>query len=255
MRRLMQLVLGLVAVFLFTRATCGPRRAGGVKPVLRHIIADRVPFHNVGITFDGQYYYTINGGNEEYSVVNQYDRAGTFVRSYDFGIDGRAIGCDPSEGRIYAKAFGEDLLLLNFDTEEADIEHELLFAQEQTSVGFSPDGRFIYELDDGELIVYDAVEGDELDSYELEHYSEVEEGGYAYSIAASDRFIFAWKNEKEINVYDLTGRYITSFDLPNPGFGFSLSYCNGLLWVASDADGGTDGAVGRWYGYKLEGLE
>jgi hypothetical protein len=55
------------------------------------------------------------------------------------------------------------------------------------------------------------------------------------------------------------------FKLPRTGFSFSLSWANGMLWIAEyangverDEDGNVTGgkaADGYWYGYRLVGLE
>lgn len=255
MNRMLKLALAVLGAAVFMQATCGKAKPAAVTPVLKVTIRDHVPFHNMGIAFAGDHYFTVNGGNEDNSVVNEYNEEGAFVQSYDFGIDGRAIGYDSDNERIFIKGYGEDLLVADFDLESADPEYEGLFSNEQSSVGFSTDGATIYELDDGEVHVYDAADGEETNSFDIENYSEEESGGYAYAIAASDKFLFVWKNESEVYVYDLAGRYVTSFELPRVGFGFSLSYCNGMLWVATDADGSTEGADGKWYGYELQGLE
>jgi hypothetical protein len=255
MKRVLKLVVALAAIVVFTRATCGRARPGQVTPVQRVTITDHVPYHNMGITFDGEHYFTINGGNEDYSVVKEYDRSGTLVTSYSFGIDGRSIGYNAEEEAFYVKPYAADLLVLDFDDESSETEHEGLFAQEQTSVAFSPDGAWAYELDGEEVRVYDLAEGEELNSIDIEGAYDEEQGGYNCSMAASDKFLFVWKSGTEVRVYDLSGEYVTSFELPRSGLGFSLSYCNGMLWVARDADGKADGADGKWFGYELRGLE
>jgi hypothetical protein len=255
MKAALRLVLAALAVVFFVRATCGKVKPGGVEPVLKMTLTDEVKYHNMGIAWDGEYYWTVNGGNEEYSVVNRYDRSGELEETYDFSIDGRAIGYDAEQDVMVVKDYGTSLLVLLPDDEDTETAHEDIFYSEQSSVGFSPDGSVMYELEDGSVHVYDAAEGEETDEFELENYYDEESGGFAFAIAASDKFLFVWKSEEEIGVYDLKGEYVTSFELPREGFGFSLSYCNGMLWVARDADGSTDGAEGKWYGYRLSGLE
>jgi sugar lactone lactonase YvrE len=121
----------------------------------------------------------------------------------------------------------------------------------------SPDGSTLYELNEGEVHVYDASTGDEDNSFELSSYSSESDKGYAYAIAASDKFLFVWapNSDKEILVYGVDGEYVTKFSLPRSGFGFSLTWANDMLWIAKDADGKSDGADGTWYGYQLKGLE
>ena len=120
----------------------------------------------------------------------------------------------------------------------------------------SPDGEKLYELNDGTVNVFN-TDGDEEGSFKLSSYNTTEDLGYAYAIAASDKFLFVWapNSDKDILVYGVDGKYVTKFELPRSGFGFSLSWAHDMLWIAEDADGGADGADGTWYGYALEGLE
>jgi hypothetical protein len=53
---------------------------------------DHVYYHNVGLTWDGDYYYTVNGGNTDYSNLNKYDASGSLDESYDVGADGTWYG-------------------------------------------------------------------------------------------------------------------------------------------------------------------
>lgn len=255
MKKAISLCLIVAAAFaVFGRATCGRANPARVTPTLKTTFTDHVRYHNMGITFDGQYYYTINGGNEDHCDLNQYDDAGKFLQTYDVELDGRAIFYNSDQEKLLVKDHSGNLNSLDLDIEYYDAELEDVFDEEQSSPGFSPDGRRAYELADGEVRVIDLESGEEDTTFELARYSEQEDGGYAYAIAASDKFLFTWLDKNLIAVHDLNGRFITSFELPRPGFGFSLSWTNGLLWAAADADGSEDGADGTWYGYKLTGL-
>jgi hypothetical protein len=257
MRRVLMTVLLAAAFVAVTGATCGKPKPVTVEPEQKLKFTDEVCFHNMGMTWDGEYYFTVNGGNSEYGKVDKYDESGDFIESYEIETDGRSIMYSPEEEQLYVKAYGQDLLSADLDLEETSIEHEGIFQGEQTSVAMSPDGLTLYELYEGDVHVYDMDAGEESESFTLEHYNTTDEGGYSYAIAASDKFLFAWgpDTDKEIYVYTLAGKYVTKFDLPREGFGFSLSWANGMLWVAKDADGSTDGAEGTWYGYELKGLE
>jgi hypothetical protein len=254
MRRTATLILAALSLVVFTRATCGKPKVSEVTPVLKMTIKDHVRFHNMGITFDGSHYFTLNGGNEEYCDLHEYDKSGSRVASYDVSIDGRSIFYHPDNEELYAKVYGTGLSSIDLDDESASEELEDAFTEDNSSVGFSPDGSMIYELLDGDVTAYEFDSGDEQTTFTLGTVSDETEGGYSMSIAASDKFLFVWKNEDEIAVYTLKGKYVTSFELPKSGLGFSLSWCNNMLWVAKDADGSTDGADGYWYGFRLDGL-
>ncbi len=257
MKRALKLGLAALAIVVFGRATCGRPRAAGMTPVLKVQFSDHVRYHNMGITWDGEYYYTVNGGNTDYSDLNRYDESGSLEDGYDLGADGRAILYNPDEEQLYIKPFGTSLDEVEIYLEETSEGLADAFRGDQSSVAMSPDGEKLYELHDGTVYVYDAGSGDAEVDFELSSYNSNEEQGYAFAIAASDKFLFVWApdSDTDILVYTLNGKYVTKFTLPRAGFGFSLSWANDMLWVADDADGATDGADGTWYGYALEGLE
>jgi WD40 repeat protein len=257
MRRVLTAVLLAAAFLAVTGATCGKPKPLTVAPEQQLKFTDEVYYHNMGIAWDGEFYYTVNGGSPDYGKVNKYDESGELIESYEIETDGRSIMYSPEEEGLYIKPYGQDLLSVDLDLEETSTESEGIFQSEQTSVAMSPDGLKLYELSAGEVYVYDMDLGEEEESFTLEHYSSTDELGFSYAIAASDRFLFVWgpDTEKEVYVYTLNGKYVTRFELPRKGFGFSLSWANGMLWVSKDADASTDGGEGTWYGYELKGLE
>ncbi len=257
MKTFLKLSLAALALVVFIGATCGKPKGPSVTPVQNMEFTDHVYYHNMGITWDGSHYFTVNGGNTGYSKLNEFDDEGGEVETYDLGIDGRAIFYDPDNEQLYVKTYGTDLTSVDLDLEETDTEHEGMFRGEQSHAAMSPDGLKFYELYNGKVYVYDASTGDEDEIFKLSSYSTTEELGFTYAIAASDKFLFVWapNSDKEVLVYGLDGKYVTKFELPRSGFGFSLSWANGMLWIAEDADGSSDGSDGTWYGYTLEGLE
>lgn len=277
-KHLVRLSLAAMAFFVFSRATCrstahpeSTHQSGDVQVRLKMKLFDEVRFHNMGIAFDGQYYYTINGGNSEYSDLNKYDKKGKLVDRYDLEIDGRAIFYSPLEKKLLVKPYGTSLQYVDLRTEEVENKYGDIFIEDQSHPAMSPDGRKIYELYDGTVRVYDVESGKRKRSLNLERYNENNAKGYSRAIAASDKYLFVWApdetytdedgeeqtipNANRILVYDLNGKYVTEFSLPVEGFGFSLTWANGMLWVAEDADGGADGATGIWYGYEISGIE
>jgi hypothetical protein len=251
LRRTVTLVLAGLAFVVFVRATCGPRGPVKVTAEQQVKFTDHVFFHNAGITYDGRNYYTVNGGNDEYCQVNKYTKSGKLVETSNPGLDGRAICYNPAEEAFYVKPYGTSLYEVDLGDEGADEVLEEVFSADQSSPGFSPDGERIYEFDDGTVTVFD-FDGEELSSFEVEDY--YDEGLYPNSIAASNTHVFVWADTDQVGVYTREGDYVTTVELPFEGYAMSLSWCNGMLWVAKDADGSTDGDDGYWYGYKLKGL-
>jgi len=256
MKRLLRIGLAALALVVFGRATCGNPKGASVTPVQKMKFTDHVHYHNMGITWDGEYYYTVNGGNTENSDLNKYDDSGELDTEYHIGADCRAILYSPVEEQLYVKPYSMSLDEVDLDAEETSTSLEDIFSGDQSSVAMSPDGEKLYELHDGTVAVFNA-DGDEETTFKLSRHNTTEELGYADAIAASDKFLFVWapNSDKEILVYGVDGKYVTQFELSRSGFGFSLSWANDMLWIAEDADGSSDGADGTWYGYELKGLE
>jgi hypothetical protein len=256
MKRLLKLGFAVLAVIVFGRATCGPTPGAQVTPVEKLKFTDHVRYHNMGIAWDGEYYYTVNGGNADYSNLNRYDRFGKPDTEYDIGADCRAILYSPAKEQLYVKPYGLSLDEVDLDLGETSTRLEAIFSLDESSVAMSPDGDKLYELQDGIVKVFSAEDGEVERTFALSSYNLNGEGGYACALAASEKFLYVWapNSDTDILVYGVEGNYITKFALPHAGFGFSLSWANGMLWIAKDANGGEDGADGTWYGYALQGL-
>jgi len=257
MKQVVKIFLLLILGTLLMRATCGkpkPTEEIMIKAKEKIKITDKVYYHNMSITFDGDNYYTINGGNTDYSIINKYDTKGKFITSYDLSLDGRTIFYNPADYEIYVKICGTDLCKVNFVDETYDTELSEVFTNEQSSVGISPVNNTICEFNDGAVTKFDITDGEEIDTYYLDNYSTEER--FNCSMAASNEHMFVWGNSpKQVLIYDLDGNYINTVSLPRAGFGYSLSYCNGMLWIAQDADSKENLGKGSWYGYELQGLE
>jgi len=240
----------IVLFALFSmHATCGARKPTTMKPIEAARISDKVYFHNVSITHDGSHYFTINGGNDSYCTLNEYDDEGNLVDAYDVGLDARSICFNPRDNRLYVKTYGSSLYVVDLDAESAEVALHGVFDADNSSIAVTTDGRRIYELAEGRVKVLDFKNGKELKHFTLTDY--FDEHGFHSSIAVSDKHLFVWGDTDSIVVYDLNGIYVTQFRLPRSGYGFSLSYCNKMLWIAQDADASTDGGNGYWYGYRL----
>jgi hypothetical protein len=244
------LFLALFA-FLAMRATCGKVQPEIKAPVEANKFVDFVYFHNVSIAFDGSHYFTINGGNAGYCKLNEYDRAGKFIQSYDMGLDGRAIFYHPDKKKLYVKIFGFDLYEVNIEEESTKLVLDYVFGADNSSPALSADGKMFYELVDGDVRIIDFDTGKKEKEITIPEY--FNEHGYAMSIAASSEFLFIWASDDEVYVYNFKGEKVSQLQLPIYAFGFSLSYCNDLLWAAVDADAWVEGNYGYWYGYDLAG--
>jgi hypothetical protein len=221
-------------------------------------IEDWVYYHNVSITYDGKHYFTINGGNDGYCLINEYSRDGKLIESYDVALDGRAMFYSPGNRKLYIKDYGFDLYEFHPQEDDAEIILSDVFLDENSSPAMSSDGRYLYEQVGGAIMVYETKTGDEVRTIEIDEY--YDEHGYSTSIAASGKHLFVWGGPFEVLLYDLNGEYVNRFALPKlgmegeeatGGFGYSLSYCRGMLWIAKDADAMDEGEKGYWYGYTV----
>lgn len=69
-------------------------------PILE-IEFDEYPYnHNMHIAFDGEYLYTINGGNTTNGQINKFGYDGTFIQTFPIAIDGRGLSYNPNDGYI-----------------------------------------------------------------------------------------------------------------------------------------------------------
>lgn len=202
--------------------------------------------HNTGITFDGRYYYTSNGGAADYGRINKYDQDGNFLNSYPISIDMRSI--EYYDGYFYVSACdGNIYKITDLDDGEYDILYENAYSECQTSFAINPAHGSIYLLNDGDLNEYDLSSGDLLNSF-----SKIKSGGSmeVYTIACSDNYFYTFDiSVRKIYEYDFDGKLNNTYEYSSGDCYFSLSFANDMIFVADDGDYN----IGTWYGYKLDG--
>ncbi len=221
-------------------ATGEPTRSA---PVLIIDFDDTIPMHNMGIASDGTYYYTSNGGNAGSGQINTYDLNGVFVSSVACALDMRSIFYNSSDGNLYAKSYGHDLYQVDPVTGSATLILGGIFFYNQSAPALTPDGTTLIEHDNGTVYFIDFATGALINTL-TGFYS----GGFPSSTAVGtdgDR-IFTWDGSL-VHVYDMSGVFIESYNLPSGNYGFSLKFVNGLLFSSDDGAGGT----GHWYGYDV----
>lgn len=221
-------------------------------PVLE-IQFDEDPYnHNMHITSDGEYFYTINGGDYHYGMIKKYSLDGNFVANYDIEIDGRGLSYNESDGYLYASLFQGHIVRIDnlsaglWTTIYPD-KMQGLVNWEQASFAISPDGQKMYDFYEGNLIIWDFQTGTMLEtmsgfSYGLGNY------GGDNCVAVDNDYIYTWNSSnKTVYVYDLSGNFVRELVLPHGNNGHSLSVFNGYLFVSKDGNYGT----GTWYGYNI----
>jgi WD40 repeat protein len=240
----------MVALLILAGAACVSSIVSVKPDQIKQAVSfeDETYFHNADIAWDGQEYFTLNGGNEEYGQVSEFSPDGERVNSADVSIDGRAIFYCPTDKKLYIKSYSLDLHSYDPDAEEVELVKSDVFRDEQGSPALSPDGKTMYELSDGTLYVMSFPAMKVL--RKVENFSTL---GSPHNsvIAASRQHLFVWDDAGVVSVYDLKGKFQSSFELGDGLYSMSLTWANGMLWAAEDADGKTDGAVGTWHGYTL----
>jgi len=219
----------------------------GAAPELALQFTDEVPFHNVGIAFDGKRYYTVNGGNNDYGRVNVYDTTGKFLKAYKIKIDARAIWYHPRLKRLFIKDYFRDLWEFDPKTGRVKLFAESAFHDCQSSPALSPDGKLVYERVDTLVFVMEWGSFQDAETLKIKDGAEFPA---SVCIAAGPGALFTFDGEK-LRVWSLKGEPLGSYSLPKGDYPFSLSWAGGKLFIASDADGEEVGAEGVWYGYEF----
>lgn len=249
MKHMSRISLLTLIIIIITSASC--TKTVDVLTVSNgFVIEDYVYFHNMGITFDGDYYYTINGGNEEFSLINIYDKKGKLIKTEEPSLDARSIHYIEDINKYYVKIYGLDIVDLDRRDFSSDIDYLYYMWGDNSSVAFGPAGEYLYELYNGEVIVVETEEGLEVNNFFLDRY--YDEHLYNSSIAVGEKYLYIWGSPNKILIYDFAGELIDSLILKINGYAPSLSYCNNMLWIAEDADAAGNGGYGYWYGFKVE---
>lgn len=122
-----------------------------------------------------------------------------------------------------------------------------IYENEQANIAMSNDGKSIYYMSDGDLIIYKFPSGKK--SKKLTGFDcgrDFISGSCA--VATDGKYFYTWNADyKMIYAYNMKGQKVKSFEIDKGSYGFSLSCANGLVFVSDD--GNYD--VGTWYGYKL----
>lgn len=222
-----------------------PGSPSRTPPVLVISFPDAIQMHNVGIASDGSHYYTCNGGNAGSGQLNTYDLDGNFQHSTPCYLDMRAIFFNAADGNLYAKTYDQALYRVDPVTGATTLVLSGIFVSSQSSPALTPDGQTILEHEDGTIRFLSFQTGQLINTLSGFYF-----GGYPSNeaVGTDGTRIFTWDGSL-VNVYDMGGVPIESYNLPSGHFGFTLKFVNGLLFAADDGGGGT----GTWYGYDVGG--
>lgn len=205
--------------------------------------------HNVKLTTDGEYLYTCNGGKAHEGMINKYTLNGQLLESYDIYLDMRSIMYNAKDKCLYIAAFDRNIYKIT-DLSEGSfvLVHKELYEDGQANLALDSKGKNLYYMSNGSVIIYDFKSGKEK-----KRFNSIDCGKYttegSSAIAVGEKHFYTWNaKHKIIFVYDMKGKKVKNINIANGDYGFSLSYANGMLFVAVDGDY----EMGTWYGYEID---
>lgn len=204
--------------------------------------------HNMHITSDGNYYYTINGGSAGSGQINKFDLSGNLLQTYPIMIDGRGLSYNTADGFLYVSTYqGNIVKITDLSAGTFVSVFSAIMQDGQASFAISPDGTKFYDYFTGTLNVRDFNTGGILNTIFGLSSGTGNFGGEA-AVAVDSLHIYTWNaTAKTVYTYDLTGNFIQTMVLDSGDNGISLSVANGYLFVSKDGNYN----LGTWYGYHL----
>lgn len=219
-----------------------------LEPVF--ILHDNPITHNMSITSDGTYFYTINGGIKENGRIAKYDTSGRLISTYKMPLDMRSILYDKNDSTFYICTYGADIYkVTNLETGSYELWKDNLYPNEQASPALSPDGKKLYYFDNGVLTIYSFPNGEIIKTYvNIKSGSEAQNG--STSVAVDKKYIYTYDGETNtVYVYSKKGKLNKKIKISKGNYGFSLSCAMNFVFIAED---GNFTKKGTWYGYKIE---
>jgi len=217
-------------------------------PILEIQFDELMHYHNMHITSDGMYYYTIDGGNSN-GHINKYDLNLNLLATFNINIDGRGLSYNKADGYLYASLFTGDVVkITDLTTGSWTMIHSNKLQNSQASFALSEDGVKFYDFYNGTLKVWDLATGSLLETINGLSNGSGNFGGNA-CVAVDPDYIYTWNTGlMTVYAYDHAGVLQTSFVLPNGNNGHSLSFVDGILFANDDS---YSNGTGTWYGYNI----
>ena len=218
-----------------------------LKPKMK--FEDQPRTHNAHIATDGNYYYTVNGGLAYQGQISKFSLTGNYITSYDIDLDMRSIMYNAKDKSFYLCTYDRNIYKIT-DMERGKYELVLsqLYEENQASLAFSLDGKYVYYFNDGTLKIYSFPKGKLV-----KMFTGIDRGGDfiagSCAVAVDGKYFYTWNADYLIlNAYDLKkGKKVKSVTIAKGDYGPSLSFANGLVFVSHDGNYET----GEWYGYDL----
>lgn len=210
---------------------------------------DNVISHTAHITYFQGYYYTCNGGKVDDGKISVFDSKGKFVVSYPIKLDMRSIAFNKNDNSFYISTMERKIYLItNLKEGKVELKYADLYEDGNSAITFSPDGKWLFIFDHGTLKKFDFRSGEQI--HEISGFFCGDKASTGSNTLALDgKYYYTWDSSKKL-IYSFSkkGKFKKSFKILEGDFGFTLSYANGYIFVATDADSNSKGV---WYAYKL----
>jgi hypothetical protein len=219
---------------------------GSIKPIIS--FEEFSINHNEHIASDGNYYYTINGGNSSIGQINKFSFNGTLIKTYPINIDGRGLSYNRADSFLYASLYQGDIVkITNLEKGAFKVKFKKIMQNDQASFAISPDGSKFLDFYRGTLKVHDFNTGAVIKTITGLSYGDGNFGGEA-AIAVGANHVYTWNADMR-TVYAYDRCFVEqSVVLAHGDLGMSISFANGLLFVSKDGNYDT----GEWYGYRIK---
>jgi hypothetical protein len=202
--------------------------------------------HNMGITSDGNYYYTCNGGKAYEGKISKYSLNGNLIESYGIELDMRSIMYNFSDKHFYINCYDQNIYrITDLKNGSFQLVFSNLYSNPQASLGMDVKGRYFYYFDDGTLSIYNVSDGKLKNRiYGLQCGADL--GSGSHSVAVTKKNVITLDAEKQLlYVYDQKGKLKETIPFSKGDYAYSLSYANGYIFLATDGNYSN----GIWYGY------
>jgi hypothetical protein len=212
---------------------------------------DGIGSTSAGIAFDGTNYWSVSGGDMSGNRLARYDAAGNLIATYAPGLDFRSIFTDAA-GAVYARAYSSSTIYRQ--TAPGVFPAQVVLSggtlDAQSSVVFNANGtEFVAMI--GGVVSRWSTNGTYIGSVNLSGFGAyLGENIYPQNrgIAVGIGYWLTYNTNQMLSFWDSSGNRAAQAILQGAGTNFdssfSLSYCNGQVFVV-DISGGT------WRGYQL----
>jgi len=215
----------------------------------------RLEQHPMGITFDGDHYWTCAGGSPGGNRLADFDSNGNYVASYQPGIDFRAVFTVGGNGaQVYGRGFSSSNIL-RMTSPGVFVTHVTLaggIPDSQSNVVFNGAGNEYIAHSNGTISRWD-LSGNSLASVALSGYGSMfSEDLYPNNrgVISAGGYYLTYSNGN-LSAWDAVGTRVGTTVLNGAGTNFdshfSFGWGNNMVWVA-------DGLNMTWRGYLIPEL-